>query len=43
MKYEVHTIRAEEYVAPASELIEMTIEGMLCGSNEKLFETGGEW
>lgn len=43
MRYEAHANRGEQYVAPASELVDMTTEGMLCGSNEDLFETGGEW
>lgn len=43
MKYETHAKRGEQYVAPASELVDMTTEGMLCRSNEELYETGGEW
>lgn len=42
-EYKTGTICREAYAAPAYELIDMTIEGMLCESNENLFETEGLW
>lgn len=41
--HEINTTRAETYIAPAAELLEMTPEGMLCESNEYLYEDNGEW
>lgn len=42
-KLEPSIIRAEGYVAPEAELIDIAPEGTLCVSNEDLTETDGEW